>query len=108
MTGMHGTIVAWGLPHPTAPAGSMARGEATSTSHCATLVFSLVPGTAHLLLARRLEGSVGGGQAAAVVETVIKLKSSPLHRCQVHGEPTALQGKVVKPSAPCNDRSERE
>ena len=31
-----------------------------------------------------------------------------LHRCQVHGEPTALQGKVVKPSAPCNDRSERE
>lgn len=32
----------------------------------------------------------------------------PLHWCQVHSKPTALQGEVVKPSAPRNDHSERE
>lgn len=107
-TEVPGTMVAWGLSHPTAPAGSMAHGEATSTSHRTTLVSSLAPGVVHLLLARRSEGSVGGGQAAAAVETVIKCKSSPCAGVKCPAKPMALQGEVVKPSAPRNDRSERE
>lgn len=93
MTGVPGSIVAWGLPHPTAPAGSMACGEATSTSHGTTLVFSLVLGMVHLLLARQLEGSVGGGRAAAVVEAVIKRKSSPCASVKCTASPQLCGGR---------------
>lgn len=74
---MPGTVAAQGLSDPTRVASSMAHEEATSTSDCTTLVFSLALGTAHLLLTGRLVGSAGGRQAAATMERVVKCKSSP-------------------------------
>lgn len=56
----------------------------------------------------RLEGSIGEGQVAAVVGTSHQEQVIPLHQCQVHSKTRALQGEVVKLSAPCSDHSERE
>lgn len=48
----------------------------------------------------RTGGCCGGGSHQAQVIS--------LCQCQVHSEPTALRGEVVKPSAPHNNRPERE
>lgn len=85
--------MSWGLPHPTTSAGIMAHGEATSMSHHTVLVFSLVPGMVHLLLARQSEGSIGGGQAAAAVKTVVKHKSSPCTGVKCTANPRLCRGR---------------
>jgi len=58
-----------------------------------TLVLSLTPGMAHLLLARQLDGSVGRGLAAAAVETVVKRKSSPCAGVKCTANPRLCRGR---------------